>query len=536
MNELFEERKFQEIVDILSAEEEERQLSFDEYFYLTKSYGRVGKYSNGLIYANKMVELSNEAKDTAKLVRSVNLVAENLIDLNDIKRGIAYCEKVEPLFRKQDSLEFQKLCFKWGMLYYHDEQFEKAYKTYNKITHKDFRKLSLFTNNYALTLMGMKKWNESLEYLKKSIQIDHHNGKNISINLSNMGSVYMNLKQWKQAEIHLDSAVKSLTQNSSLSAKKSLYENYFDLFRQQNKLGEAREVLEHIAKIDKQIFGQKVNEKIHALETASNRESNLTQKVKIIDNQLEVSQRQMLWGTIISLLLIIGLLTALFFFKYRHIKAAHENIIIEQKLLRSQMTPHFIFNSLSVLQGMILNKEDKKAVSYLSKFSKLLRLILENSREKLVPLQDELNAVKHYVDLQNMRNKHQFKYRLTFNDEISSEQILIPPMLIQPFVENAIEHGFKKDFENAEIDVNIHFKNNKLTCIITDNGVGINEDKIKTNDNKKSLATKITTERLKIISKEFKVESDVTVQNRKVFNEKGTLVTLILPYKINKYD
>ena len=531
---LFEERKFQNVIDILSAEDEKRPLSLDEYFYLTKSYGRMGQYSNGLVYAEKMKNICLEKKDITNLVRALNLKAENVIDLGRFEVGIKFCEEASTIFRKQDSLEYQKLCFKWGMMLYHTERYEEAYDIYNQITHEPYRNLSLFTNNYALTLMGVKKWDEALNYLKKSIEIDNNNDKNISINLSNMASVYLNLKQWKKAEIHLDSAVKTLASTTNFSAKKAIYKNYFDLFKAQNKISEAMVTLEYIEELNQNIFDQKVNEKIQALENANDSKINLTKKVKIIDNELEVSQRQMLWVAILSLLLILGLLITLFFYKYRNIKAAHENVLVEQKLLRSQMTPHFIFNSLSVLQGMILNKEDKKAVRYLSKFSKLLRLILENSREKLVTLKDELKAVQLYADLQNMRSENQFKYTLTFQDDIALESILIPPMLIQPFVENAIEHGFKKEFLNASIDVNIIFKDNKLSCIITDNGIGIDANSPKTNSSKKSLATKITAERLTIIAKEFKMDSEITIQDRKLFNQRGTMVTLTLPYKIKE--
>jgi len=183
---------------------------------------------------------------------------------------------------------------------------------------------------------------------------------------------------------------------------------------------------------------------------------------------------------------------------------------------------------------MILNKEDKKAVKYVSKFSKLLRLILESSREKMVPIQEELDAIKNYVDLQNMGRQVPFKYTLSLNEKIEDEELLIPPMLIQPFVENSIEHGFKNGVEDAEITIAINFEDEKLFCEIKDNGVGLNLSTEKSSKNKNSLATKITSERLKIISKQYKVESNVLIQDRSVYNEQGTQVLLTLPYKTDE--
>lgn len=133
--------------------------------------------------------------------------------------------------------------------------------------------------------------------------------------------------------------------------------------------------------------------------------------------------------------------SVIFYQKLKNAKTKTQNAVIEQKLLRSQMTPHFIFNSLSVLQGMILNKEDKKSVSYLSKFSKLLRITLENSRDKTVLLSQELKAVQNYLTLQNLENDV-YQSTLLVEETIDIPMFEVPPMLIQPFVENAIEHAF----------------------------------------------------------------------------------------------
>ncbi|MCL5247396.1 histidine kinase [Cellulophaga sp. 20_2_10] len=541
LEELFNSREYYVVIDTLNKKKEIEKLSLDELFYLTKSYGRTRQYSNGLVFSNKMTKEAMRLKDTTNLVRAFNLMAENLIDLNEIEKGIEYCEKVAPIFREKDSIAYQSLCFKWGMLYYHNGDFKKAHKIYNNITYPKYRKLSLFNNNYALTLMGLEKWDEAIVYLKKTLK--QSDERNHNVHYSNIGLAYIRKGSWKNAKIYLDSAAISLTENSTLYNKKNLYEHYFDLYRSQNKLIEASGYLDYIEDTNEEIFREKISEKIHALESsdkqlkvANRRETTLIKQVKVIDNRLEIAEKQKIWGAFLLLLLTVTLLSALFIFKYRNIKTAHEHIQTEQRLLRSQMTPHFIFNSLSVLQGMILNKEDKKAIIYLSKFSKLLRLILENSREKLVPLKQELKALQNYIDLQNMRGQNGFNYSLIVDEKLNDVNVLVPPMLMQPFVENAIEHGFKNNMENAEISLKISLENNKLVCLIKDNGLGINATKQNTNSKKKSLSTQITAERLKIISKELKVETGVIIEDRSIYKEQGTLVTLTLPYKIETED
>lgn len=538
--ELFEARDFKAVIDTLTKKSEFKELNLDELFYITKSYGRTRQYSNGLVFSNKMTEKAMTLKDTTNLVRAFNLMAENLIDLNDITKGIEYCEKVAPVFRKKDSIEFQKLCFKWGMMYYHNNQYKKAHEIYNNITLPKYRKLTLFTNNYALTLMGLEKWDEAIIYLKKSIS---KTTTNRSVHYSNIGFAYLKQEKYKDAEVYLDSAVTAITDNTSLYNQKSIYSHYFLMYKNQNKIEKAIDYLARIEGLNEAIFKQKISEKIRALETSSKqlefantRETTLKKQVKIIDNRLALAEKQKIWGAFLVVLLTFSLLAALFIFKYRNIIHSHVQIQTEQRLLRSQMTPHFIFNSLSVIQGMILNKEDKKAIVYLSKFSKLLRIILENSREKLVSLKEELQALQNYIDLQNMSRENSFKYTLQVDENIDTSSISVPPMLMQPFVENAIEHGFNNNFENAEISILIHFTDSKLSCIIKDNGLGINKTSTSKRKSKKSVSTQISAERLKIMSKELKVETGLTIEDRSQFNEQGTIVTLTLPYKIEQED
>ena len=213
-----------------------------------------------------------------------------------------------------------------------------------------------------------------------------------------------------------------------------------------------------------------------------------------------------------------------------------QNVLTEQKLLRSQMAPHFIFNSLSILQGIILNKEYRKSIIYLSEFSKLLRLTLENSIDKIVPLENELKAVKNYLTLQNLGTKNPYDYNITINSNVNITEILIPPMLIQPFVENTIEHAFKNVKDNKKISVLITFNSTNLICSIIDNGIGIDAYKKGGFSKKKSVATTITSERLKLFSKEFNLKTNISIKDRKYINKQGTEVILTLPYKMLEND
>ena len=526
VEDLFDNGDYAGVIEQLTAKEAKEPLSLRDYYLLTKSFGRNRQYANGLVYSNAMIEKSLEKKDTSNLIIAFNLKAENLIDLGSYEHGIVFCEKASEIFRPQDSVELQKLCFKWGMMYYHDRQYEKAYETYNKITLPKYRELYLFTNNYALTLMGLQKWDEALVYLKKSLVLNRASNNNgqLNVSYSNISNVLRNQKKWEEAEVYLDSANMALVKESSLSNQKNIFGNYFELYKEQGRLDEASNYLDLIRDTNEDIFRNKIDEKIQALEISSQREDQLKETIR-------ASERQTLWGAIAALIALLGFISTIFFFKYKNVKSAYEKTITEQQLLRSQMTPHFIFNSLSVIQGMVLNNEDKKAVKYLSKFSRLLRLILESSREKLVAVKEELLALQSYVELQNMSRASPFEYTLEIDDTVDEELILIPPMLIQPFIENAIEHGFKEHVNHPEISVHLKAHQNVLICTIKDNGIGINAAKNSIKSHKKSLATKITSERLKMLSENFKVESSLVLEDREKYNEKGTQVILKISFK-----
>jgi len=269
-----------------------------------------------------------------------------------------------------------------------------------------------------------------------------------------------------------------------------------------------------------------------ALDSANIRELKLTRTVFDTSQDLAKTRQNYLWAIIGILLISIAMGTMIFIEKLKNEKSKTKNAIVEQKLLRSQMTPHFIFNSLSVLQGMILNKEEGKSVSYLSKFSKLLRIILENSRDKLVLLSKEITAMENYLSLHNLED-NQFDYSIDVAPSIDTKSLLIPPMLIQPFVENAIEHAFLGQCGENKIEISLRLDQQQLICTISDNGIGIATQAGSPSSTKKSLATTITSERLKILSKDLKMKGEIRIADRSKFNEKGTLVTLTIPYKHN---
>jgi tetratricopeptide (TPR) repeat protein len=185
----------------------------------------------------------------------------------------------------------------------------------------------------------------------------------------------------------------------------------------------------------------------------------------------------------------------------------------EMKALRAQMNPHFIFNSLNSIADYIGKNDISTANSYLTKFAKLMRVILENSEQKEVSLADDLNALELYMQLEAKRLNNTFTYSIVVNEDIDQANTLVPPLLLQPFVENSIWHGLSNKKDDGKIIIRITSENGMLTCVVEDNGVGIQQTVNADNGahtGKKSLGMKITRERIEVINETKDVNASVT--------------------------
>lgn len=209
---------------------------------------------------------------------------------------------------------------------------------------------------------------------------------------------------------------------------------------------------------------------------------------------------------------------------------------LETKVIRTQMNPHFMFNSLNTLQRFILEKDMDSAHLYLTKFSKLLRKILESSTSDSMSLSEEIEILNHYVELECLRSENSFSYQI-INKVQNPEKTLIPIMLVQPFVENAIWHGLMAKKENRQLTVTFEsFDDARISCTVDDTGVGrehsyIRKDPIK----KKSLATEFIKQRLELTEKTTGIPCYFEIIDKKNDNGQslGTMVTIIIPKTTN---
>jgi tetratricopeptide (TPR) repeat protein len=239
---------------------------------------------------------------------------------------------------------------------------------------------------------------------------------------------------------------------------------------------------------------------------------------------LKLQRIQLLTAAIVVVVLLLGIL-AFVLYRRKQLKYEKQQAELKQKLLRSQMNPHFMFNTLNAINQYIQTNKGLEASDYLAQYAKLMRQILENSAVEFVSLETEIEFLGNYLDMQQLRFEKSFTYTIEVDKSIDTEQFEIPPMIAQPFIENAIEHGVR-GMADGEIRIRFSFDNNTLTLTVSDNGKGFQTTT--QNVNHKSFALDITRERLNIAGNNTE---KLRIASPDPQTGKGTLVTIDIPFK-----
>jgi sensor histidine kinase YesM/ligand-binding sensor domain-containing protein len=283
--------------------------------------------------------------------------------------------------------------------------------------------------------------------------------------------------------------------------------------------------------------------------------------VKTIPFSIRPTFFQRLWVQLLGLLLILLILGLLVVFRIKVIKRGHkikekllrlenenleslknqaikdkELVELEQQALRLHMNPHFIFNAINAIQGFYAGNEINKAKQFISYFSKLLRMILETSKEKLVPVTTEVEIVRNYLELFLLRFENKYEYNIFISDDIDPENIQIPPMIVQPFVENAVLHGISPLKSKGKISIKFEKEDGILKVSIQDDGIGRKKsEELKMFNTTKSTGIKVTQMRLKHINEQLNIGKYVEIIDlENQGGDSGTLVIIRL-HLINKF-
>lgn len=383
----------------------------------------------------------------------------------------------------------------------------------------------------------IKKPDSLLHYQKLKVVLDEKSLKSNpdeQVNINNLLNSYLNIaevyrekKNFAEAKKYINLAISFMNDNKDLVSFKTmiLYKEIMsNFFYLEGKSREAFELMQEVSELQKENFEtentQAVAEmnSLYQLQAKDRSINSLNKNIKINELQLQQNKLWLLITSLIALLLITFIGFFYYNYRQRRIRQEKEKILQQQQLLRTQMEPHFIFNTLSALQSFVRLDKKEEAIKYLNQFSRLLRSSLELSRENLVPLGEEMEALNNYLSLHQMRFEDAFTYEIIRPKGEDTCEIMIPPMLVQPYVENAILHGIDLSDGSAHIKIQFFLKDGILQANITDSGKNETNQSVK---NHRSLSGIISNERLMLLGKNGSIETTK--------NDKGTTVTLNIP-------
>lgn len=351
----------------------------------------------------------------------------------------------------------------------------------------------------------------------------------------NLGHVYHQLGDTQAA---VEAGEKALYYSKKTREPGSLLASLEDAAQFHEAAGNYKIALQYTEKahiIEDSLFSVEKTNQLRKLQTEFETERKqqeieaLQQQTRIQD--LQIKQRNYLTLSIL-LLALLGLGILYVFNRQKVLQEQEQAMEARQQALRTQMNPHFLFHALSSIQDVIYsNEQPETAAIYLSKFAKLMRLILENSREDLITLEQEILTLTNYMDLQQIRYQHGFSYEIHLEPGIEVDQIMIPPMVAQPFIENALEHGRIHEQGHGKLYVRIGILNDQLEMVVEDNGIGRKEAHARSRDrDHRSLATEITEDRLLLIKRKYKQATSLSITDRLEEGEVcGVSVYLALP-------
>ncbi|WP_310382048.1 tetratricopeptide repeat protein [Flavobacterium sp.] len=428
-----------------------------------------------------------------------------------------------------------------GVIYFESEKNSEAINYYSKAENlfkeiDNQRGFALLNNYFGDYYKKQKNTEKAVSYYTKSLNLfeEMQNKFGASLVLYNLGQLYSEQKKYSEA---MPFATKSLDYAKEIGVLDQTFHSeklVSELYAFQNNPTQSLVHYKNYIIARDSISNEENNKKF--LRAEMDFEYQKKESLLIETNK---RHRQFTLFSVIGTLLVIGLVFVIFNRRQikRRLTLQKEVAEYEQKALHLQMNPHFVFNCLGSISSFIVQNGTDSALKYLSKFSKLMRLTLEYSKGALIPIDKEVESLQNYLELEQLRFHNKFEFSITSHPNVEFN-MGIPPLLIQPFVENAILHGMVPKEGNGKIDVNFDVQHNQLVCTIEDDGIGFTKSKeMKENSVKAhhSMALDITKKRLEImeatISKSAQIEIKELIENNAVV---GTIVTLRLPIQYIK--
>ncbi len=527
---------------------------------LARAYGSLGVvfseqsyYAKALQFHLKALKIYEEIHDLNKCARIYNNIGVVYKSQGEDFKALKYFIKCLKAQEKIGDNTIGITTTNIGTIYLKQKNVTKALEYFTKAENlfqkfPNQRGLGELYNNVGLYNVAIHHYEDAFENYNKAIvvfnSIDDKFG--VADTYYSIGDLYFIQGDWNNA---LTNTNKSLTLAKALNvleqvqmAEKRLSEIY-------EKLNQPEKALAHFKQYNRAKDSINANENVRnsvraemnfEFEKKEALQKKEQEKREVIYNEEAKRHQQQIFFVILFVLLLFGIV----FLIYNRMQLKNNLTLqkelaeYEQKALHLQMNPHFVFNCLGSISSFIVQNGTDSAIKYLSKFSKLMRLTLEYSKESLIPIDKEIESLQNYLELEQLRFNNKFNFSIFKSKEIEDDMAL-PPLLLQPFVENAIIHGVIPKKELGLIAIRFEIHNESLLCTVEDNGIGFQQSKaLKENSvvAHKSMALDITQKRLEMIESVTFQKTSVTMKEIKnnLGDILGTKATLILPIQYIK--
>ncbi len=516
--------------------------------YLAKSYEALNQAEKSSSYYDQA-----EQKSNSSIAKTDYRLANSKVKKTQGKNEEAIADLEKELKNKQISPQ-QKIdiYLELGDLYLNTNEKDKGVKTINKAIEESQKINTNIATDSITTFTLNSAWNiynknglvaENIEVQKKTLATAK--AKN-NIELSNaatynMGLSYIDNNPKVAAQYFEESAkitrdkpkekdhIRAIEKLSEAYEKSGDYDKALEKYKEYIVLVDSIKESEMQSKLSNELLSTKYQIQETKIKELEQKQLEREQAIK--------QQRITIIGLTVGLLLF-SLLTYLLVKNIR--EKQRSNMVIQLASLRSQMNPHFIFNSLNSVNGFISNNDELKANRYLSDFSKLMRSVLNNSHNETITLAEELATLKIYLSLEKSRFEDKFEYSLEIDPMLNLDEIEVPPMLIQPYIENAVWHGLRYKENKGFLTIKLNAKGKNLLVEIEDNGIGRQKSQaLKTEHQRdyKSTGIKNTKERIALLNKLYKTNFSVTIldlQQNEIAT--GTRVEINLPLTNKKLN
>jgi hypothetical protein len=490
-----------------------------------EQYRDIGEYEKAFDAFQK-TQLLNIA-----LTGQIDSFYENYV-LAELQRRLGNYSTAVNYYRKviaKIDLQHENIWFRvsYPELFTLNAQFDSARYYYNlidssKLNEHDLRFYQVSLGEFYLS---QKEYKKALGLLLQGLNAHRKAGDITQVNraLLDMAKAYTALQQIPQAILYAREGLAIAVQSHSKHYIRDAYQIFFHIYQQRNETDSAFSYYQKYVTQNDIVASDVLKGKFAAY--------NYLKTIELLNKEKQLQQQKLLQTDQQKMFLIISiggiLMIGVFLFRNiilkrkneAHRREIAENELLLQKLenektkiefqhkatqlemqaLRAQMNPHFIFNSLNSINCFIFQNNKAQASEYLTKFSKLVRLILQNSQEALITLESELESLHLYLELEALRFDHHFEFNIKVNDDLETDLIKVPPLIIQPYTENAIWHGLMHKEEKGNLEIELFQQGDFLCCKITDDGVGrkkATEIKSKSAATHKSMGMQITASRI----------------------------------------